>query len=78
MKLNGYSSSIVFVQIVCIVARRIICKLAAGQQVKAGEIYGLIRFGSRTDVYLPAHAFAANVAPGDSVRGGETVIARAI
>jgi phosphatidylserine decarboxylase len=40
-----------------------------------GERLGLIRFGSRTDVYLPATASEATVVPGDKVRGGSTVIA---
>ncbi len=51
MKLNGHTSSVAFVQIAGLVARRIICKLTAGQNVKAGNIYGLIRFGSRVDIF---------------------------
>ena len=41
-----------------------------------GERFGLIRFGSRTDVYLPADAADPLVAPGDKVAGGDTPIAR--
>lgn len=74
MKLNGHSSSVAFVQIAGLVARRIICKLAAGQQVKAGELYGLIRFGSRVDIYLPP-GVVPQVALGQRMIGGETVIA---
>ena len=48
------------------------CTLA----VAKGERYGLIRFGSRTDVYLPAGAAEAAVDPGETVRAGATVIAR--
>jgi phosphatidylserine decarboxylase len=60
------------------VARRIVTWSKPGELLAQGDRYGLIRFGSRTDVYLPARAFAANIAPGDTVRAGETVIARAI
>jgi phosphatidylserine decarboxylase len=61
-----------------LVARRIVTWCQPGELLAQGDRYGLIRFGSRTDVYLPAHIFAAHVAPGDTVCAGETVIARAI
>lgn len=65
---------IAFVQIAGLVARRIKCTLVEGQRVKAGERFGLIRFGSRLDVYLP-EGVAALVVPGQSAIAGETVIA---
>lgn len=74
LRLNGHNSSVCFVQIAGLVARRIICRLTAGQQVKAGEIYGLIRFGSRVDIYLPP-GVEPLVAVGQRMIGGETVIA---
>lgn len=74
MKLNGHASSVAFVQIAGLVARRIICKLTAGQVVKAGDLYGLIRFGSRVDIYLPP-GVAPLVCIGQRMIGGETVIA---
>ncbi|MDE1153109.1 MAG: phosphatidylserine decarboxylase [Micavibrio sp.] len=74
MKMNGYNTSVAFVQIAGLVARRIICKLAAGQQVRAGDIYGLIRFGSRVDIYLPP-GINPLVCLGQRMIGGETVIA---
>jgi phosphatidylserine decarboxylase len=74
MKLKGHASSVVFVQIAGMVARRIICKLAAGQNVKGGELYGLIRFGSRVDIFLPAGVNPL-VSVGQRMIGGETVIA---
>lgn len=74
MKLNGHAASVAFVQIAGLVARRIICKLTAGQAVKAGEIYGLIRFGSRVDIFLPP-GVAPLVSVGQRMIGGETVIA---
>jgi len=74
MKLNGHPSSVVFVQIAGLIARRILCKLTAGQQVKTGNIYGLIRFGSRVDIFLPPGT-SPLVAVGQRMVGGETVIA---
>lgn len=62
-------------QVTGLIARRIINRAARGQRLRAGERFGLIRFGSRTDVYLPAH-FTPAVRPGEKVVGGVTVIAR--
>ena len=59
-----------------LIARRIVHRAPVGALLARGERFGLIRFGSRTDVYLPAQAATATVAPGDRVLGGETVIAR--
>jgi phosphatidylserine decarboxylase len=58
------------------VLRRIVNRTKPGASLAKGERYGLIRFGSRTDVYLPAGAAEAAVVPGEPVRAGETVIAR--
>ena len=62
------------VQIAGLLARRIVCDIAVGDEVAAGETYGLIRFGSRVDVYLPPGSRVA-VAPGQRTIGGETVLA---
>ncbi len=62
------------VQIAGWVARRIICYVKPGQPVVAGERFGHIRFGSRTDLYLPAGARLL-VAAGQRMIGGETVMA---
>lgn len=62
------------VQIAGLVARRILCELEKGQEVIAGERYGLIRFGSRVDVYLPKAA-KVKVLEGQLSIGGETVLA---
>jgi phosphatidylserine decarboxylase len=67
---------IAVVQIAGLVARRIICHLKPGQRVRAGERYGLIRFGSRTDLYLP-EGVQPLVHAGQRMIGGETVIADA-
>ncbi len=63
-----------FVQIAGLVARRIKCEVTPGIEVKTGEVFGLIRFGSRMDVYLP-DGIAPLVAPGQRMVAGETVIA---
>jgi len=62
------------VQITGLIARRIVCHPQVGQWVERGARYGLIRFGSRTDVVLPADA-KARVRPGERVRGGSTILA---
>lgn len=59
-----------------LIARRIVHRAPVGALLAKGERFGLIRFGSRTDVFLPPDAVTALVAPGDRVVGGETAIAR--
>jgi phosphatidylserine decarboxylase len=65
---------IAFVQIAGLVARRIKCDVIEGQTVKAGERFGLIRFGSRVDVYLP-EGIVPIVCVGQSTVAAETVLA---
>jgi phosphatidylserine decarboxylase len=65
---------IAFVQIAGLVARRILCELFEGQQVRAGQRFGMIRFGSRLDVYLD-QGMAPLVAVGQRMIAGETVLA---
>lgn len=65
---------IAFVQIAGLIARRILCEAAEGQTYKAGERFGLIRFGSRLDVYLPA-GVEPKVCIGQTMVAGESVIA---
>jgi phosphatidylserine decarboxylase len=62
------------VQIAGLIARRILCDVHEGQAVTAGQRFGMIRFGSRVDVYLPA-GIAPLVAVGQRAIAGETVIA---
>ena len=69
---NGVAIS--FVQVAGLIARRIICRLRIGQPVLQGERFGLIRFGSRVDVYLPLSA-KVTLSLGEQTRAGETVIA---
>jgi len=66
--------TVAFVQIAGLVARRILCTLTIGQDVRAGERFGMIRFGSRVDVYLP-EGVAALVCVGQTCIAGETVLA---
>jgi phosphatidylserine decarboxylase len=61
-------------QIVGMLARRVVCRVATGTEVRAGDRFGIMKFGSRMDVFLPLNA-TISVAVGDMVRGGETVIA---
>jgi phosphatidylserine decarboxylase len=62
-------------QIAGAIARRIVCWLKVGEEVKAGERLGMIKFGSRTDVLLPVTAVEkALVKVGDAVRGGSTIL----
>jgi phosphatidylserine decarboxylase len=62
------------VQIAGLIARRIVCTVREGDMVGTGERFGIIRFGSRTDVYLP-HGVTPLVAVGQTMIGGETVLA---
>ncbi len=67
--------SVVCRQVAGVLARRVVCRLVPGDPVLAGERLGLMKFGSRFDVFLPERAeVLVNV--GDRVRAGETVIAR--
>lgn len=66
--------SIGVVQIAGLVARRIVCFVREGQNMSAGERFGMIRFGSRLDVYLP-EGVIPHVAVGQTAIGGETVLA---
>jgi phosphatidylserine decarboxylase len=61
-------------QIVGILARRIVCRLSVGQQVAAGDRFGVMKFGSRIDLFLPRSA-TIRVKAGDKVVGGETTLA---
>lgn len=70
---NGYQ--IVVRQVVGILARRIVCRVREGQALERGERIGLMKFGSRMDVFLPERA-EIGVRVGERVIAGETVIAR--
>lgn len=66
---------VVFRQVVGVLARRIVCRVSPGDAVETGQRFGLMKFGSRMDVFLPSEArLMAHV--GDRVRGGETILGR--
>lgn len=72
---TNQGDEIIFVQIAGLIARRIVCYLNEKQEVKAGEEFGIIRFGSRMDVYLPKNA-DIKIFEGQTMVGGETIIAK--
>ncbi len=71
---NSNKQEIIMVQIAGLLARRIVCNLDENQTVEAGDRFGIIRFGSRVDVYLP-NGVEPNVYVGQRMVGGQTVIA---
>lgn len=61
-------------QIVGVLARRVVCRVRKGDEVRAGDRYGVMKFGSRMDVFVPSRS-EIRVRVGEAVRAGETVIA---
>jgi phosphatidylserine decarboxylase len=72
---SGEARDLAVVQIAGLVARRIVCDLAQGEGVRRGARFGIIRFGSRVDVYLPPGTEIL-ASSGITTRAGETVLAR--
>ena len=72
--IDHQGQTVVARQIVGMLARRVVCRVAAGAEVHAGDRFGIMKFGSRMDVFVPTTA-TLQVAVGEMVRGGETVIA---
>jgi len=72
--IDHHGQTIVARQIVGIMARRVVCRAHTGTDVHAGDRYGIMKFGSRMDIFLPTTA-TLQVQVGQTVRGGETVIA---
>ena len=66
---------IAFVQIAGLIARRIVCNIKEGDRVQSGSRFGLIKFGSRLDLYLPL-SFKQSVKVGDRVFSGKTIIGK--
>ena len=71
--LDGDGTRVAVSQIAGVLARRIVCRVRPGDTLQAGERYGLIRFGSRTDLVVP-RSTEVRVRVGDRARGGETVM----
>lgn len=74
IELSGGRGRVVVRQITGLIARRIVCKAQVGQDLARGERYGMIKFGSRTEVYFPAGRLDVKVRPGDRVQGGRSVL----
>lgn len=72
--LDHHGQTVVIRQIVGILARRIVCRVREGDEVKAGDRFGVMKFGSRMDIFLPKTA-RLRVKPGDKVMGAVTVVA---
>jgi phosphatidylserine decarboxylase len=73
IRVQGEHARVTVVQIAGVVARRIVCRVGPGDKLAAGERFGMIRFGSRTDCYMP-RSTEVTVRAGEQVRGGQTVI----
>jgi phosphatidylserine decarboxylase len=68
-----HGAKVLCVQVAGLIARRIVCWVSPGDRAVCGERFGLIRFGSRMDTFLPIGT-AVKVAVGDRVKGGETIL----
>jgi phosphatidylserine decarboxylase len=73
--LDANGTTVVARQVVGVLARRVVCRVKPGETLAAGARIGLMKFGSRMDVFVPVSATLV-VRPGERVTGGETVIAR--
>ncbi len=73
--LDGEVGTVAYKQIAGAVARRVVCSIEAGQELARGQRVGIIKFGSRVDLFLPAPA-AIEVAAGERTRAGVTTVAR--
>ncbi len=75
IRLDHRGQTVVFRQVVGVLARRVVCRIAPGMNVARGQRFGIMKFGSRMDVFLPESA-SLSVTVSQTVRGGETVMAR--
>jgi phosphatidylserine decarboxylase len=71
---EGQGRTVVFRQVVGVVARRVVCRVKAGDEIATGDRFGLMKFGSRMDVFVDGDARLL-VKAGDAVRAGETRLA---
>ena len=75
MWLDHEGQDVVFRQVVGALARRVVCRVTTGTPVQTGDRFGIMKFGSRMDLFLPPDA-ALLIEEGRRVRGGETIVAR--
>lgn len=73
--LEHQDQTIVFRQVVGALARRVVCRVTPGTAVQTGQRFGIMKFGSRMDIFMPVHTTLL-VTEGDRVRAGETIVAR--
>jgi phosphatidylserine decarboxylase len=73
MVLEGKDGKIVVRQVAGFLARRIVCRAEVGDKLRRGERYGMIKFGSRLDIYLPKDV-KIKVKAGDKVKAGESIL----
>ena len=76
VKIRGESVRVTVRQIAGAIARRIVCVVRVGDRVERGATFGMIKFGSRTQIVLPASVFEPSVKPGDKVKAGISVIGK--
>jgi len=72
--IDHLGEAVVCRQVVGVLARRLVCRVSEGDRVDTGQRFGLMKFGSRIDLFLPTHV-SLLVKVGDRLRGGETVVA---
>ena len=72
--IDHFGQTVVCRQVVGVLARRLVCRIHTGAEVQAGDRFGIMKFGSRMDLFTPPSA-SLRVDVGDAVRGGETVLA---
>jgi phosphatidylserine decarboxylase len=72
---NAKGQQVAFLQIAGFIARRIVCRTHVGDQLDVGQRYGMIRFGSRMEIFLPKGS-RIEVKPGDKIQAGETVVGK--
>lgn len=77
LTIRGARARVVVKQIAGLIARRVVCWKSPGHALQRGELFGLIRFGSRVDILLPKEAKVV-VKVGDRVKGGSSVIAEVV
>jgi phosphatidylserine decarboxylase len=73
MLLDRNENKVIVRQVAGFIARRVVCKPKVGDTLKKGERYGIIKFSSRLDVYMPTYT-EIKVALGEKVKAGETII----
>ena len=75
LEIDNPSGKVVVHQIAGVIARRVVCRAKEGQSLKTGERFGLIRFGSRVDLFLPQNV-SIEVRKGKKVKGGKTIMGK--